>query len=366
MNTPQLQRLVFLLLLAGVTLAFAGVVAPFFGAVFWAVVLALLFQGVFRRLRAGLRGQATVAALLTVVFILLIVVVPMFVVGAAMVDEIVNLAQRLRSGDLNFQAYLQQIVAALPSWLTDLLGRLGVFNMEDVLGKITGALAQGGQLLATRALALGQNTLLLLVNLGIMLYLLFFFLRDGAWLARLIREHVPLAHTTTQNLLTKFATVVRATVKGNIVVAVVQGALGGLALWVLGIHGAVLWGALMALLSLLPAVGAALVWLPVALYLLATGQTWQGVGLIAWGSLVIGMVDNLLRPILVGKDTKLPDWVVLLSTVGGLSVFGINGFVIGPVIAALFMACWALFNQEDAVPARDAPAPPAADKPGRD
>lgn len=366
MNTPQLQRLVFLLLLAGVTLAFAGVVAPFFGAVFWAVVLALLFQGVFRRLRVGLRGRDTLAALLTVAFILVIVVVPMLLVGAAMVEEIVNLTQRLRSGELSFQTYLQQIVAALPQWLTDLLGRFGMFNVEDVLGKISGALAQGGQLVATRALALGQNTLLLLVNLGIMLYLLFFFLRDGAWLARLIREHVPLAHTTTQNLLTKFATVVRATVKGNIVVAVVQGALGGLALWVLGIHGAVLWGALMALLSLLPAVGAALVWLPVALYLLATGQTWQGVGLIAWGSLVIGMVDNLLRPILVGKDTKLPDWVVLLSTVGGLSVFGINGFVIGPVIAALFMACWALFNQEDAVPAVDEHAPPAVDEPGHD
>ena len=364
MNTPAVQRAFFLLLLAVVTLALFGVVAPFFGAVFWAVVLAVLFQGVYRRARINLRGRETPAALITLLFILIIVVVPMILVGAAVVDEIASVAQRVRSGEINFQSYLQQIVDALPRWLSDLLRRFGLFDMQDVLNKITDALAQGGQALAAQALALGQNTLLLLVNLGIMLYLLFFFLRDGAQLARLIRDHAPLAPETTQSLAAKFATVVRATVKGNIVVALVQGVLGGLALRTLGIHGAVLWGALMALLSLLPAVGAALVWLPVALYLIATGATWQGVGLIAWGALVIGTVDNLLRPILVGKDTKLPDWVVLLSTIGGISVFGINGFVIGPVIAALFMAVWALFNREQPAQAGQAPEAEKAQDPG--
>jgi predicted PurR-regulated permease PerM len=132
-------------------------------------------------------------------------------------------------------------------------------------------------------------------------------------------------------------------VKGNIVVALVQGALGGIAFAFLGIPGAFLWGTVMALFSLLPAVGTALVWVPVAAWLLATGSTWQGALLVAYGVLVIGLVDNVLRPLLVGKDTKMPDWVVLISTVGGMAVFGLNGFVIGPLVAAIFMAAWDIF-----------------------
>ena len=106
-----------------------------------------------------------------------------------------------------------------------------------------------------------------------------------------------------------------------------------------------LWGVVMGLLALLPAVGAALIWLPAAIYLLATGFIWQGVVLLMFGALVIGLVDNILRPLLVGKDTKMPDYVVLISTLGGLATFGLNGFVIGPVIAAMFIAAWDIFSE---------------------
>jgi len=167
-------------------------------------------------------------------------------------------------------------------------------------------------------------------------------LRDGHQLVRRLREAIPLELDVKRSLATKFATVIRATVKGNIVVAMVQGALGGFIFWALDLQAPVLWGVLMAFLSLLPAVGAAVVWLPVAVYLLLTGSVVQGGVLIAFGVLVIGLVDNVLRPILVGKDTKMPDYVVLLSTLGGISLFGLNGFVIGPVIAAMFMAAWDL------------------------
>jgi predicted PurR-regulated permease PerM len=146
-------------------------------------------------------------------------------------------------------------------------------------------------------------------------------------------------------LLNQFATVVRATVKGNVVIALVQGFLGGLAFWVLDIRGALLWGSLMALLSLLPAIGAALVWAPVAIYLLATGSIFSAIGLTAWSVLVIGVVDNVLRPVLVGKETRMPDYLVLIATLGGLAAFGLNGFVIGPVIAAMFLATWDIFAQ---------------------
>jgi predicted PurR-regulated permease PerM len=147
-----------------------------------------------------------------------------------------------------------------------------------------------------------------------------------------------------RHLFKKFTTVIRATVKGNVAVAAAQGAWGGLIFWILGIQGALRGAGLMGFLSLLPAVGAAVVWLPVAIYFLVTGAIWQGVTLIAFGVLVIGLVDNLLRPILVGKDTQMPDYVVLISTLGGMALFGLNGFVIGPAVAALFIACWDLFS----------------------
>ena len=134
-------------------------------------------------------------------------------------------------------------------------------------------------------------------------------------------------------------------IKGTLVVALVQGVLGGLIFWLLGIPAAALWGAVMAILSLLPAAGAPIVWIPVSLYLLAVGDVWQGIVLIAYGAVVIGLADNVLRPILVGKDTKMPDYIVLISTLGGIAIFGINGFLLGPLIAAMFIAAWDIFAE---------------------
>ena len=184
----------------------------------------------------------------------------------------------------------------------------------------------------------------LFINLGVMIYLLFFLLRDGERIFARIKKSVPLRADLQAALFDKFAAVVRATVKGDILVAILQGALGGFIFWVIGIHAPVLWAVLMAFLSLLPAVGAALVWLPVAIYLLAIGSTWQGVVLIVFGTFVIGLVDNVVRPILVGKDTKMPDYVVLISTISGLQMFGPNGFVLGPFTAAVFLTVWEIYS----------------------
>src|SRR5690606_4810012 len=184
-----------------------------------------------------------------------------------------------------------------------------------------------------------------LISLGVMLYLLYFLFRDGSGISRRIKEAIPLTPAQRDGLILKFTMVIRAIVKGTILVALVQGALGGLIFWALGINAPVLWGVLMALLALLPAVGTGLVWLPVAIYLLVSGAVWKGVILIAFGVLVIGLVDNILRPILVGRSTKIPDYIVLISTLGGLAIFGLNGFVIGPIIAAMFIAVWDIYTQ---------------------
>lgn len=257
---------------------------------------------------------------------------------------------KIESGNLDLLKTMRELLAARPDWLGDLLSRFGVGNLADIQQRLSAALLRGSQYLAGQALDIGQSTFDFTVNLFVMVYLLFFLLRDGDLLAARIRRATPLGVDHQTRLLDKFTVVIRATVKGNMLIALIQGALGGLAFYVLGISGALMWAVVMAFLSLLPAVGAGIVWLPMALYLIASGSVWHGVGLIVWGMLVIGMVDNFLRPILVGKDTRMPDYVVLISTLGGLEVFGLNGFVIGPVIAAMFIATWDIYSiaREDA------------------
>jgi predicted PurR-regulated permease PerM len=339
-NLAGLEDKTFLLLVIAVSLAFAWILWPFYGAVLWGTILAILFVPLYRRLLRFMQARRTVAALATVTIVLLIVILPITLIGALLLQEVLSVYEKFQSGELNFGRYVQQILGALPGWVSDLLDRFGLNNLGSMQEKLSTGLVQGSQFVAAKALNIGQNTFDFIVNLCIVLYLLFFLLRDGEDLARRIRTAIPLHADQQRELFNRFTTVIRATVKGNVVVAIVQGALGGLIFWFLDVRAPVLWAVVMAFLSLLPAVGSALVWLPVAIYFLVTGAMWQGIVLVAYGVLVIGLVDNILRPILVGKDTKMPDYVVLISTLGGIAIFGLNGFVIGPVIAAMFMAVW--------------------------
>lgn len=357
MNTPALQRGTFLVLLAVVTVAFGWILFPFFGAVLWGVALAILFTPLYRRLLKRMKGRRNVAAIITLLLATIVVIIPLAIVTASLVEEVSLVSQKVRSGDISFATYFEQVVRVIPKWALDLLDRFGLGDMEGLVNQVSAVLAKGSQQIATQALTIGQNTFEFLVSFGIMLYLLFFMLRDGTELSKRVRDSLPLAKPHTHYLLNKFTTVIRATIKGNIAVAASQGIIGGVTFSLMGLQGSLLWGTLMAFLSLLPAVGAALIWGPVAIYFLATGAIGKGLALIFVGVFVIGLVDNILRPLLVGKDTQMPDYVVLMSTIGGISLFGINGFVIGPVIAALFMAAWDLFaSAGEADP--DAPPPP--------
>ncbi|MBI5279757.1 MAG: AI-2E family transporter [Burkholderiales bacterium] len=331
-----------LAVVAVATLLFALIVWPFFGAVCWAVFIAIVFWPMHLRLLRGSKGRPNMAAAASLTVILLIVILPTAVIVNSILREASIFVGRMRSGEIQIGAYLQRALQALPDWVQATLERFGLADLGAMQDRLLESLGDSGQALTSRAFSIGQNTADFAIGFFVMIYLLYFLLRDGERLAGSIARAVPLRKDHTERLLTQFATVVRATVKGNIVVAVVQGTLGGLAFLVLGVGGPMLWGAVMALFSLLPAVGAFLVWGPVAAYFFFTGALVKAVGLTLWGVLVIGLVDNLLRPILVGRDTRLPDWLVLIATLGGLVVFGLNGFVIGPVIAAVFLVSWDL------------------------
>jgi predicted PurR-regulated permease PerM len=330
------------LLLAASALALGWVLLPFYAAIMWALIIAMLFVPCYRKLLQRLGLRRNLAAGLVMVLVLVVGVLPFALVTASLAREASVIYQRIDSGDWNPALYLRGVFDALPIWMTALLKHSGVADFDVLQRQVTTVLAQGSQFIATQAFSIGLDTFGFVTSLGITLYLTFFLIRDGDALAQIAKTALPIPPQYKRELVDKFMAVVRATVKGNLLVAVIQGALGGIAFWLLGVQGALLWAVVMAFLSLLPMIGAGFVWLPVAAYFFITGAIWQGLALVAYGILVIGLVDNLLRPILVGKDARLPDYVVMITTLGGMAVFGINGFVIGPTIAAMFIAVWHL------------------------
>ena len=332
-----------LILVIAVSLAFAWILQPFYGAILWGIIAAIIFAPLCRWLAKSMRWPV-LAAPITILVIIAIVILPLTMIAASLGQEASNLYGKVQSGEVDFIKNAQEVLDALPAWAKDWLSRFGLADLSSMRDGLTAGLVKGSQFIATQALNIGSSTFDFIIGLGVMLYLLFFLLQDGDALFGRMKAAVPLREEQKRALFSRLTLVVRATVRGGILVAIAQGALGGLAFWFLGIHAPVLWAVIMAFLSLLPAIGAGLVWVPVAIYLLATGAIWQGVALIAYGIFVIGLVDNGLRPFLVGKDTKLPDYVVLISTLGGIEVFGLHGFVIGPVIAAMFMVTWEIFS----------------------
>lgn len=333
----------FVILLIAVSLAFIWLLLPFYSAVFWGTILAIIFHPVQRRLVERMPKRRSLAASITLLLILFIVILPVGLLTAALVRQAQSFYKKVQDGDIDFGDYFQQVMEAMPGPIEQLLQRFGLHELDALQEYLATGAEQAGQFVANHALSVGSDTVHFLISFAIMLYLLFFLLRDGQTLAGHIRRAAPLSDEHKGMLQDKFTRVVKATVKGNILVAAVQGALGGIIFWILGLPGAVLWGVLMGILSLLPAVGASLIWGPVAIYFMATGDVAKAIVLAAFGAIVIGLADNVLRPKLVGKELKLPDYVVLIATIGGLSLFGLNGFVIGPLIAALFITVWLLF-----------------------
>ncbi|MCL1887049.1 MAG: AI-2E family transporter [Betaproteobacteria bacterium] len=347
MNRSLLHQKFFLALLAVITLAFAWLMLPFSGAIFWAFVFAILFIPLFERIAKKIPSKRNLAAMLTLFSCLLIAILPLIIIIPLLIQEGEMLYQKILTGEIDFNRVFMEIHGSLPDWITHILQVFGINDIKDIQDKIISGLMQTSRFIAGKVLTIGQNVFSFSIGFIVMLYLLFFFLRDGNTLALAIRKAIPLNEHQKHELLIRFTGVIRATVKGNLIVAIIQGGLGGVIFWILGIQAPVLWGAVMFFLSLFPE-GPAIIWLPASIYLLSTGAILKGIVMIAFCVFVIGLVDNLLRPILVGKDTRMPDYIVLTSTFAGLSLFGLNGFVIGPVIAALFMTLWKMFVEDKA------------------
>lgn len=341
-STVQKSRVAFLLLLAiGISFLFFWVIEDFVLTLVLAAILAGLASPLYQKFVVLLRGRKSTAAALTVLLILLIVIVPTMLLMGSFVHEAVQVSERLEpwiAGQTNLSEKLEHEIDASP-----LLRKLLPYQ-DKIVAKAGQLAGKTASFLSQQVAAVAGGTAKFFMLLFVELVAMTYFLQEGRTLLDRALFYTPLSDGDKQRLLTTFTSVGKATLKGTLVIGIVQGGLAGLSFAVAGIEGAIFWGAIMAILSIIPAVGTSLVWVPMVIYQAMIGRTVPAIGVALWCALVVGTIDNILRPLLVGKDTKMPDILVLLTTLGGLAAFGIVGMVIGPIIGALFTAVWALWG----------------------
>lgn len=369
-----------LLLVLVVSLLFLGVIWPFLKPLLLGALLAGLFSPLYHWVIRRFGGRRSLAAVVTLVVLFVLVAGPVSAFLGLVVAQALNVSEQ-----------------AFP-WLQSHFGPASTFNLHDWLVTKFPALAHyvpsqeqlvrnlgsaakvaGGSLVAI-ASRMTAGTAAFALNLFVMLYAMFFFFRDGASILGRILYYTPLNHEDEARMLQRLSSITRATIKGTLVIGAIQGALAGIGFWFAGIDGVAFWGTLMAVLSIVPGIGAALVWVPAVIYLFIVGETTSAILLGAWCAAIVGTVDNILRPILVGKDAKMPDLLILVGTLGGLFLFGPIGFIVGPIICGLFLTVWEIYGTtfRDVLPPvgnrghREAPKiaakspPPPGELPGPD
>ena len=340
-NGDRFRRGFVLLLVIGITAAFLWMVWAFVMTVVLAAILAGLFHGFYRRLHGLVGERGWLAAMITVLFVLCVVVVPLALVLGLVASEALRLSTAVAPKVGEFVAH--------PNQLPTLLEKLPFYHhiepyRAQILARGSELVGNLGRFAVSSISATTAGTASAILQFFILLYTLFFLLMDGPVLLRKMTSYLPLREAEKELVLDKFVSVTRATLRGTLVIGIVQGTLGGLSFWVAGIDGALFWGTMMVVLSVLPVVGGALVWVPAVIILAATGNWQSALGLTLFNALIVGSVDNVLRPRLVGRDTEMHDLMILFSTLGGIGAFGPMGFIIGPILAAVFMTSWEIFG----------------------
>ncbi len=363
---PERFRAIFLLLLvAGISLLFFQMIRLFVTALLLGAIFSGLLQPVYRRLRGWWGGRRRVASFATLVLFFVLLLGPAATFLGIVTSQAVQVTESAVPWIQDVQAQLDE-----PGALDRLIDRLPFAEsirpyQEQVTqkaGEVAGSLG-GWVVTGLRDVTVGTVRVIFL--LFVMLYAMFFFLKDGRQVLRTILYYMPLSNDDERRMLDKFVSVTRAMVKGTLLIGIVQGGLAGVGFWFAGIPSAAFWGTVMAVLSIVPGVGSALIWLPAVIYLLVIDRTVAGIGLLVWCGGVVGLIDNVMRPWLVGRDTKMPDLMILLGTLGGLFAFGAAGVLIGPIVAALFITVWELYGEcfRDILPAAMLPDSDVEDPP---
>nr|WP_086606312.1 AI-2E family transporter [Erythrobacter donghaensis] len=345
-RTEELQHASFLIILAVVSLLMAVIVLPFAQPLLWAGLAAIMFQPLYKQALIQTRGRRNPAAGLSLLIIFFVVMVPALWVATMVAQQAVVLVTALQQQPIDLAAWFDQVHGMLPEAARDAIDRSGWADMAAVQTRLQELLTESAGMIAGQAVSIGSGALGFLLSFGVGLYVMFFLLRDGERIGRTVLCAVPVERSIADRLANRFLGIVRATIKGTGVVALVQGALAWITLLIAGVPSALLFGVVTVFFALVPVIGAGAVWLPAGLWLLISGDTWQGIFVLLVGFFVISSADNVLRPILVGRDTGIPDWIILVTTLGGLSLVGFSGIVLGPLVAGLFLASWSILREQ--------------------
>ncbi|MDD5084370.1 MAG: AI-2E family transporter [Candidatus Moranbacteria bacterium] len=334
----------FFIILTGVGILMFFILQPFLTAILAAAILAALFQGWYQSILKRIGNHRHAAAALSILVIAAIIIVPLATIFGVAINEANVAYDRIIAGEtstgqISFTALLEKI-QSLP-YVSFLLGGQS-FDMAHLANSLKGF----SQDILGFVKALYQGVAEFIFWLIVMFFSLFYFLIDGKRLVQYGMSVMPLRNEHEKILIDKFVSMSRATLRGTLIVSIVQGFLGGVMFAIAGVPSPVIWGLIMAVMSVIPLVGVGVVWLPAGIILLFMGQVWQGIFVLALGASIISTVDNVLGPKLVGRDTQMHPLLIFFATLGGLSFFGVPGFIIGPIIASLALALLDIYALE--------------------
>lgn len=344
----DLEQASFLLILAGVTAMLVVIAWPFATSLLWAALAAIMFQPLYRWSLKVTRGRRNAAASLSLLIIFFAVLVPALWIGSMVVEQALALVTMLQNQPIDLAATFDSVYSMLPETLRDAADKRGWTNLAAVQERLQALLGESAGLIAQQAVSIGGGALSFVLSFALALYVIFFLLRDGGRIGETILHSAPVRRDIADRLADRFLGIVRATIKGSVVVGIVQGTLAGITYLIAGVPSALLLGVITAIFSLVPVIGTVVVWGPVGIWLLFDGSVWQGLLVLFSGFVIVSSADNVLRPILVGRDTGIPDWIVLITTLGGISLAGFSGIVLGPLVAGLFLASWSILQEQRA------------------
>jgi predicted PurR-regulated permease PerM len=341
MEFSKIRNYLFLSLLCLLTLVFIYLLKPLAFPIFWAAIIAVIFYPLYRWLNKKI-GVPNLSTTIILVIVLLVIIIPLSIVSSLLIKETIEFYNSTANNQ-------EQIVSTIHNAKMWIMKNPYVikFNIDENfwLDKYSDFIKIASDTALNFAKTFTQNSIVFLVMLIITLYIIFYFVRDGEKILQKFYYLCPLGDKHEKMLFHKFTSTVRAVIKGQIIVGIIQGVLGGIMFAVLGIKGAVLWGVLMSLVSIFPFIGSYLVWIPAAIGMMLTGKIWQGIFIILFGVLIIHPIDNILRPLLVGKETQIHPLLIMFSILSGIAAFGISGIIIGPVIIALLLAFWEMYAE---------------------
>ena len=337
----RFRQAFLLLLVTAISAAFVAMIRTFLLTILLAAIFVGLSYPVYEWILDRVRGRRAVAAIATLLLLLVLVMAPLLAVLGAGANEALRVTETIKPR-------LEQLVDQPGEFDRRLRALPGYDRIEpyraQILTKAGELVGSASAFLFTALSATTRATAVFIFHFFILLYTMFFFLIGGPAMLGAVLAYLPLTEVDKQRMVGKFVSVTRATLKGTILIGVAQGLLGGLAFWAVGIDGAIFWGTVMTVLSIIPGVGSALVWVPAVIVLISAAEVWRGIALALFCALVVGSVDNVLRPRLVGQDVKMHELLIFFSTLGGLMFFGAMGFILGPILAALFVTAWEMFG----------------------